>query len=151
MAADIPKQRRPTRRFTTDCGGFERHGSCRPSLTTYPPTNAVRQHDQVCPYRGAVLSDATRTKEHVIGRKFIPRGKLNGRWNLILNVRSACDNNTKSGLEDDISAISRQPDAHGNCAVDDAALAADARRTAGNSAITMIVLFGQSKLCIYTV
>lgn len=104
-----------------------------PSLITYPSTKAIRLHNVVCPYCGAVLSDTTRTKEHVIGRKFIPRGKLDAQWNLILNACSSC-NNTKSDLEDDISAISMQPDAYGNFAVDDAALAADSRRKAGNSA-----------------
>ncbi len=58
-----------------------------------------------CPYCGVILNDDNDTKEHVIGRRFVPKGSLNGHWNLIVRACSRC-NNTKSTLENDISAIS---------------------------------------------
>jgi len=68
--------------------------------------------NRTCAYCGCELSKATATKEHVIGRRFVPRGTLNGRWNLILRACVAC-NAKKATLEDDISAISMQPNAAG--------------------------------------
>lgn len=58
-----------------------------------------------CPYCGARLTPKTAKKEHVIGRRFVPRGALKRSWNLILWSCDAC-NGDKSDLEDDISAIS---------------------------------------------
>ncbi len=55
-----------------------------------------------CPYCGIVLEKGT--KEHVIGRRFVPRGSLENEWNLILNACSSC-NSKKADLEDEISAI----------------------------------------------
>jgi hypothetical protein len=57
-----------------------------------------------CPYCGKELNDEILTKEHVIGRAFVPKGSLKNSWNLILNACSSC-NNKKSDLEDDLSAI----------------------------------------------
>lgn len=99
----------------------------------YPPNRVLRLHNVVCPYCGGPLNDSCRTKEHVIGRKFVPRGKLDAQWNLIVNACRTC-NGKKSDLEDDISAISMQPDAHGRFGVEDDELAAEARRKAVNSA-----------------
>lgn len=44
------------------------------------------------------------TKDHVIGRRFVPSGSLAGSWNLILQSCRKC-NEEKADLEDDISAI----------------------------------------------
>ena len=44
------------------------------------------------------------TKEHVIGRRFVPKGTLNNDWNLFIRACSGC-NQKKADLEDDISAI----------------------------------------------
>lgn len=82
-----------------------------------------------CPYCGVDLDDANSTKEHVVGRRFVPRGKFNGQWNLIVNACRVC-NGIKADLEDDISAITMQPDAWGRHAIADEALAAEARRKA---------------------
>ena len=57
-----------------------------------------------CPYCAVQLDPATRTKEHVVGRRFVPVGTLNNEWNLILWACQAC-NRQKSDLEDDLSAI----------------------------------------------
>ncbi len=98
----------------------------------FPSNRVHRLHNVVCPYCGMALTDAVREKEHVIGRNFVPRGKLNAQWNLILNACGTC-NKRKSGYEDDISAISMQPDAYGKFGVDDPDLVSEAQRKAANS------------------
>jgi hypothetical protein len=70
-----------------------------PSLLRGRPLKNV-----TCPYCAAALDLKTRTKEHVIGRRFVPKGSTENRWNLVLWACSACNNN-KSDLEDDIAAI----------------------------------------------
>jgi hypothetical protein len=63
----------------------------------------VRPLDNVtCPYCGTALTSKTRTKEHVIGRRFVPVGSLDREWNLILQACGPC-NRHKADLEDDIS------------------------------------------------
>lgn len=51
-----------------------------------------------------VLSLSSRRKEHVIGRRFVPKGSLNGCWNLHVWACEKC-NSYKADLEDDVSAI----------------------------------------------
>jgi len=80
-------------------------------LTQHPARQAIRLRNLVCPYCGCNLTPANTTKEHVVGRRFVPKGKLNGHWNLILNACGPC-NNRKADLENDISAITLQPE-HG--------------------------------------
>jgi hypothetical protein len=72
----------------------------------------VRLNNRTCPYCGQELSAEISTDEHVIGRNFVPRGSLSTSWNLILKACREC-NNLKSDLEDDISAITMQPDCFG--------------------------------------
>jgi hypothetical protein len=103
-----------------------------PTLHELPPNRVKRLHNVVCPYCGAALTNAVREKEHVIGRNFVPRGKLQAQWNLIVNACRTC-NRRKSGFEDDISAITMQPDAYGKFGVDDPDLVAEARRKAARS------------------
>lgn len=80
-----------------------------------------------CAYCGAFLEGQTSTKEHVIGRRFVPKGTLEKSWNLILRTCDSC-NNQKSDLENDISAISMQPDAWGNHETKDEKLIHDSTR-----------------------
>ena len=61
--------------------------------------------NRICPYCGAVLDAENTTKEHVVGRNFVPKGSLSGCWNLILQCCRDC-NSYKSDLENDISAVS---------------------------------------------
>ena len=82
-----------------------------------------------CPYCGVAVTRKTSTKEHVIARNFVPIPYIDRSWNLILRACQPC-NNVKSGLEDDISAISMQPNAFGVHAVSDEKLLADAARKA---------------------
>jgi hypothetical protein len=83
--------------------------------------------NQSCVYCGSVLVPAAATEEHVIGRRFVPKGKLNGEWNLIAQCCTPC-NNRKSKLEDDISAILLQPDGVGALAEEDPKLVDEAVR-----------------------
>lgn len=59
-----------------------------------------------CIYCGIFLGKKT-TREHVIGRKFVPEKKWDTDWNLIAKACEDC-NNHKSKLENDISAITMQ-------------------------------------------
>ncbi len=72
------------------------------------------------------------TKEHVVGRKFVPKGKFNGEWNLIVRACEKC-NGYKSDLENDISAITMQPDSAGNYAINDRDLIRESKRKSKRS------------------
>jgi hypothetical protein len=65
-----------------------------------------------------MLTEESATDEHVIGRRFVPKNTMFGQWNVILRACREC-NTAKSELENDISAITMQPDASGQFAVDD--------------------------------
>ncbi|MEZ5713416.1 MAG: hypothetical protein R3E11_12400 [Sphingobium sp.] len=93
------------------------------------PDRAIILHNETCPYCGTALTRDTRTKEHVIGRRFVPRGSLHQHWNLIVWACEPC-NRRKAELEDDISAISMQPDPWGAHARDDIRLRNEAERKA---------------------
>jgi hypothetical protein len=92
----------------------------------------ARLQNLVCAYCGEPLTEESRNEEHVIGRRFVPRGKTHLSWNVILWVCRPC-NVTKSRLEDDISAITMQPDGFGRFSVDDPVLREEARRKASRS------------------
>ncbi len=70
----------------------------------------LRLHNQTCIYCGRVFGDdAPRTKDHVIGRGFVPKGSFKATdWNLLVWACQPC-NNEKSKLEGEISAITLQP------------------------------------------
>ena len=63
--------------------------------------------NQKCAYCGCELNNENTDKEHVIGRRFVPKGETSQQWNLLLNSCRPC-NGIKSDLEDDISAITMQ-------------------------------------------
>lgn len=94
-----------------------------------PPDRAIILRNETCPYCGTALTRDTRTKEHVIGRRFVPRGSLDQHWNLIVWACEPC-NRLKAVLEDDLSAISMQPDAWGRHAREDVRLHTEAARKA---------------------
>jgi hypothetical protein len=85
-----------------------------------------------CPYCAVTLDEHNRSKEHVIGRRFVPVGSLDKRWNLILRACRDC-NNRKSDLEDDIAAVSLQPTVTGQYARPDGPYVTDARRRAAKT------------------
>ncbi len=78
------------------------------SLNEVPANRAVVLRNVTCIYCGCSLTRKTRTKEHVIGRRFVPKGKLEAAWNLIAFACGAC-NGKKADLEDDISAVTLLP------------------------------------------
>lgn len=103
-----------------------------PTLTAHPANQAIRLRNVICPYCGCGLASDNTTKEHVVGRRFVPKGKLNGHWNLIVNACGPC-NNSKADLENDISAITLHPE-YGEAHPDyDDAAKADAQRKAANA------------------
>lgn len=100
-------------------------------LPSYPVNRAIVLKNKSCPYCGVELSENT-TKEHVIGRNFVPKGVLDANWNLIVRACKKC-NSEKGDLEDEISAITMQPDAFGHYASNDPRLVENARRKAARS------------------
>jgi hypothetical protein len=101
------------------------------SMKLLPPNRAVRLDNCTCLYCGIVGTDETSlTIEHVVGRRFVPKGSLANSWALIGNACDLC-NGKKAELEDDISAITLQPDLGERH--DDPLLAAEAARKAKGS------------------
>ena len=90
-------------------------------------TRLKRLRNQTCPYCGFKLESIPSDEDHVIGRKFVPKGTLKTSWNLAVSACRKC-NGKKSGLEDDISAITMQPDAFGQLPRPDEILIAEAER-----------------------
>ncbi|MXY08238.1 MAG: HNH endonuclease [Rhodothermaceae bacterium] len=96
-------------------------------MNEIPSSKAIELKNNTCVYCGIVLTQDTSTKEHVIARHFVPKGKLQGSWNLIVKACKHC-NGKKCDLEDDISAITMQPDAYGRYGHDDAVAASEGER-----------------------
>ena len=85
-----------------------------------------------CGYCGRRLTKQLRTKDHVIARKFVPQGTLQNDFNLQIFCCKKC-NGIKSRLEDDLSAITMQPDLNGQYPRDDERLIKTAKRKAEGS------------------
>lgn len=103
----------------------------------YPPTNRALLIDNVtCPYCAVELVRNNVTKEHVIGRRFVPKGALNGRWNLIMKACKNC-NSVKADLEDDISAITLAGRAWFDSGAFCESILSEARRKSENSVSRM--------------
>ena len=97
------------------------------------PNRAIILHNIACAYCNVPFSkDVPYDKEHAVGRRFVPRGTLDGQWNLLLRSCKKC-NGLKAALEDDISAIAMHPDAWGQHVNDDPRLHTEARRKAANA------------------
>lgn len=92
----------------------------------------IRLRNGTCPFCGARLESLPSDEDHVIGRRFVPKGVLKASWNLVVRACKKC-NGMKSTLEDDISAITMQPDAYGQAARNDARLLAEAERKAAST------------------
>lgn len=101
-----------------------------PDAIQLPSDRAIVLRNTTCAYCGLPFGPIlTATKEHVVGRRFVPRGVFDGQWNLILNACGHCNGN-KSDLEDDISAISMMPDQLGRYPINDPRLQAEVARKA---------------------
>lgn len=83
-----------------------------------------------CPYCGVDLKQGT--KEHVVGRRFVPMGSLNNEWNLILRACGSC-NAKKAELEDEVSAITMNFHLAGLHGMDDESVKREAMRKAQGS------------------
>lgn len=82
-------------------------------LTRYSLNRLMVRRSLYCAYCGAAFSRPSDGEaEHVIGRRFVPKGTLAAQWNLIVRACGPC-NDHKADLENDISAITMQPDAWG--------------------------------------
>jgi len=77
--------------------------------------------NRTCCYCHVELNEATATKEHVVARRFVPKGSLDRSWNLILRACQRC-NGEKSDLEDDLALISLQHYPFGSDAERDASV-----------------------------
>lgn len=87
-------------------------------------------NNRTCIYCGVELNaKADRTREHAIGRNFVPKGALDRQWNLIARACRNC-NAGKAELEDDLSAISMQRRFTEPLSDDDKELLAESRRKA---------------------
>ena len=106
--------------------------STQANLVDASPGRPKALHNCACVYCASILTKANISREHVIGRRFVPKGKLHGQWNLIVNACRAC-NAQKADLEDDISAITLQPDAWGRYGHEDSSAIADAQRKANDA------------------
>ena len=99
------------------------------NLTVLPSMDVIILKNTTCPYCGVALTEDTFDKEHVIARRFVPKGKLHRSWNLIVNSCKPC-NRIKADLENDISAITMQPDAIGRFGHSDPTAWSEAMRKA---------------------
>lgn len=102
------------------------------TLKILPGNVPILLYNETCVYCGVSLTPENDTKEHVIGRRFVPRGKFDGQWNLIVRACNLC-NGKKSDLEDDISAITMQTDGLSKHVIEDDILKQEAERKAANS------------------
>jgi hypothetical protein len=99
-------------------------------LTAHSASRRMVRRSRYCAYCGHAFGPGERGEdEHVIARRFVPKGTLAGQWNLILTACGPC-NDIKAELENDVSAITLQPDAWGRYASDDPRLVAEAKRKA---------------------
>jgi hypothetical protein len=99
-------------------------------LKKYSSKHRVVRRSAWCAYCGYAFQPGERGEdEHVIGRRFVPKGTLSGEWNLILSACGSC-NDIKAELENDISAVTMQPDGLGRYGSEDPRLVAEARRKA---------------------
>jgi hypothetical protein len=77
---------------------------------TLPNNKPTKLDNVTCIYcSGRGMIDNPLTDEHVIGRRFVPKGSLAASWSFIAKACNRC-NHAKSQLEDDISAITLLPE-----------------------------------------
>ena len=98
-------------------------------VQTVGPSQPTLLSNATCVYCAASFGEQASTKEHVLARHFVPTGSLQASWNLIVRACAVC-NSHKADLEDDLSALTVQPDAFGHHATQDPLLISDSRRKA---------------------
>lgn len=93
----------------------------------------IRLQNLSCPYcRRTLDASVPSNKEHVVGRNFVPKGKMENQPQLIFIACRKC-NSEKSQLEDDISVISMIPGGTSRGAEIDEVLAGEFKRRAHKS------------------
>jgi hypothetical protein len=97
-----------------------------------PPGKPIKLPNLTCIYCQRPFGKGERTKEHVVGRKFVPTGSFDGESNLIAWACLDC-NGIKSSLENDLSAITMAPDIFGAPLVDDPVFQQEAARKGAGS------------------
>lgn len=79
------------------------------AITVLPNNKATILDNVSCAYCGSEETPSNPfTNDHVIGRRFVPKGSFAKGWSLIVRACLRC-NNEKSDLEDDTSAITLHP------------------------------------------
>ncbi|PWS37126.1 hypothetical protein DFH01_09660 [Falsiroseomonas bella] len=82
-------------------------------LKVASPKHVVRLKNTICPYCiRPLVRQVEPNVDHVIGRRFVPLGSIEGQWNLLVKSCRAC-NEKKSRHESVVSAVILQPDAFG--------------------------------------
>jgi hypothetical protein len=75
---------------------------------TLNPGRLTRLRNRRCPYCGEEIGGSVESSvDHVIGRRFVPKGSLAKSWNLLVNSHKKC-NAEKAEYENDISATTLQ-------------------------------------------
>jgi hypothetical protein len=75
-----------------------------------PNNKATKLTNVSCVYCGCEeTAESPLTDEHVVGRRFVPKGSFATGWSLIVRACTGC-NGEKADLEDEISAITLLPD-----------------------------------------
>ena len=92
-----------------------------------PDVGPTRLANTTCPFCGIDLASVHAIKEHLIARRFVPKGTMNNQWNLIANACEVC-NSIKGDLEDEISAVTMERDTAGRLPENDARLKRDSHR-----------------------
>src|SRR5688500_6709853 len=70
-----------------------------------PNKKATKLASIACCYCGRMeTKEVPLTDEHVLGRRFVPKGSFASGWSLIARACEPC-NNKKADLEDEISAV----------------------------------------------
>lgn len=81
-------------------------------MNEMPPNRPIHLSNSVCVYCGEALGSGGGTKEHVVGKRFVPKGTLDGNWNLIVLACTPC-NAAKADfvrIGSTISALGTTPD-----------------------------------------
>ncbi|MFI4915114.1 MAG: HNH endonuclease [Phycisphaerales bacterium JB060] len=101
-----------------------------------PEGSRVRLDNAACAYCHKPFDAQFKPEqEHVIGRRFVPKGSLAGQWNVIVNSCRAC-NEAKSRLENDLSAIIMRPEPWGRDPPDTLRIEEARRKESSRSART---------------
>ncbi|MFY9289451.1 MAG: hypothetical protein WAP03_01930 [Methylorubrum rhodinum] len=80
------------------------------NVKTFDSRLPIRLHNVACIYCGdPLIKGENCSKEHVVGRNFVPKHEMLGQWNIVALACISC-NNIKANLEDDISAITLIPE-----------------------------------------